>query len=147
MLLEEILTNIASERETDGTKKLNQQISGRYSKRRVYNTETELLFNFFFSSFFLKQWLSRFTFSRTCTFPVNLSCGLMGLSKAHFAIILVRVNHITQKSVPAWRKKSCKPPYLQHPGTNTEVCVPQGMAPGMGSCYIFTQKSFFQNLN
>lgn len=48
MLLEEILTNIASERETDGTKKLNQQISGRYSKRRVYNTETELLFNFFF---------------------------------------------------------------------------------------------------
>ena len=52
MLLEEILTNIASERETDGTKKLNQQISGRYSKRRVYNTETELLFNFFF---FLKQ--------------------------------------------------------------------------------------------
>ena len=27
-LLEEILTNIASERETDGAKKLNQQISG-----------------------------------------------------------------------------------------------------------------------
>lgn len=56
MLLEEILTNIASERETDGTKKLNQQISGRYSKRRVYNTETELLFNFFF---FLKAMIMK----------------------------------------------------------------------------------------
>lgn len=58
MLLEEILTNIASERETDGTKKLNQQISGRYSKRRVYNTETELLFNFF-NFFFFKAMIMK----------------------------------------------------------------------------------------
>lgn len=35
MLLEEILTNIASASETDGTKKLNQQISGRYSMSGV----------------------------------------------------------------------------------------------------------------
>lgn len=145
MLLEEILTNIASERETDGTKKLNQQISGRYSKRRVYNTETELLFNFFNFFFFLKQWSWRFTFIRAPILSAESPCRL--IRKAHFIIILVKVNHISQKPVPARVQKSCKLLYLWYPGTNTALCVPQGMAPGMGSCYIFTHKSFFQNLN